>query len=111
MRIFFTVNLAAQFSLILNQQQVNARLLSFVHFQEGGNAKLDYYAEHGHFKLSDRSKYKAGLITETKEQIHDNRKPRRTVIADESGTASSSYSILHPSVDAHPTRRRIRHDV
>ena len=60
MKIVFTVNLALQFSLILNKQGVQNRLLSFMHFMEGGNADLEYYAKHGHFKPGDRSKYKDG---------------------------------------------------
>ena len=113
MRIFFTVNLAIQYSLILNQQNVQSRLLSFVHFQDGGKAELAYYAEHGHFEPGEKSKYKDGLldIEPTKEPQDDNRKPRRSAVADDSRSARTRNSILHPGVDPHQVRRRIRDDV
>lgn len=114
MKIFMTVNLALQYSLILNDLGVKNRLLSFVHFQEAGSARLDYYAEHGHFKPSDRSKYKGGLpTTETtsEEPTNDNRQPRRPALLDDARAASARHSILHPRVDPHPVRRRIRDDV
>jgi len=95
--------MANQFSLILNQLGVENRLLSFVHFAEGGSKTLTHYAEHGHFEMSQRSKYSRGLTNE--------RQSKRSSRTAGTGTASTRNSILHPSVDTRAVRRKFSNDV
>jgi hypothetical protein len=108
MKIYFTINGALQYSLLLNEQGIETRLISFIHFMNRPPDELAYYAEHGHLRPSDRSKFKDGLDSLLEPQHHDpKQQTRRAAKAGDVGTPRAVHSILRPSADAHQIRRRV----